>query len=29
MLVECDRTETIFSKPSDVRTENYITGRVG
>ena len=29
MLVECDRTETIFSKPADVRTENYITGRVG
>ncbi|MEZ5321741.1 MAG: phosphate ABC transporter ATP-binding protein PstB [Microthrixaceae bacterium] len=29
MLVECDRTETIFSTPADERTENYITGRVG
>jgi phosphate transport system ATP-binding protein len=28
-LVEFDRTETIFSKPSDERTENYITGRFG
>jgi phosphate transport system ATP-binding protein len=29
MLVEFDRTETIFSNPSDERTENYITGRFG
>jgi len=29
MLVEFDRTETIFSKPTDERTENYITGRFG
>jgi phosphate transport system ATP-binding protein len=29
MLVECDSTATIFSNPSDERTENYITGRVG
>jgi len=29
MLVECDTTAQIFSKPSDERTENYITGRVG
>ena len=29
MLVECDTTATIFSNPSDERTENYITGRVG
>jgi phosphate transport system ATP-binding protein len=28
-LVEFDRTETIFSNPSDERTENYITGRFG
>jgi phosphate transport system ATP-binding protein len=28
-LVEFDRTETIFSNPSDDRTENYITGRFG
>jgi phosphate transport system ATP-binding protein len=28
-LVEFDRTETIFSNPSDQRTENYITGRFG
>jgi phosphate transport system ATP-binding protein len=28
-LVEFDRTETIFSHPSDDRTENYITGRFG
>ncbi len=29
LLVECDDTETIFSAPSDTRTENYITGRFG
>jgi phosphate transport system ATP-binding protein len=28
-LVEFDRTETIFSNPSDERTENYVTGRFG
>jgi phosphate transport system ATP-binding protein len=28
-LVEFDRTEKIFSSPSDDRTENYITGRFG
>jgi phosphate transport system ATP-binding protein len=29
VLVEFDRTQTIFSNPSDARTENYITGRFG
>lgn len=29
ILVEFDRTETIFSNPSDERTENYVTGRFG
>jgi phosphate transport system ATP-binding protein len=29
LLVEFDRTETIFSNPGDERTENYITGRFG
>jgi len=29
LLVEFDRTEQIFSNPSDERTENYITGRFG
>ena len=29
LLVEFDRTEKIFSNPSDERTENYITGRFG
>jgi hypothetical protein len=29
VLVEFDRTEMIFSNPSDERTENYITGRFG
>ena len=29
LLVEFDRTSTIFSNPSDERTENYITGRFG
>ncbi|MGH1490830.1 MAG: phosphate ABC transporter ATP-binding protein PstB [Acidimicrobiales bacterium] len=28
-LVEFDRTERIFSNPSDERTENYVTGRFG
>ncbi len=28
-LVEFDTTETIFTKPSDKRTEDYITGRFG
>jgi phosphate transport system ATP-binding protein len=29
VLVEYDRTEHIFSNPSDSRTENYVTGRFG
>ena len=29
MLVEFDSTNTIFSAPSDERTENYVTGRFG
>jgi phosphate transport system ATP-binding protein len=28
-LVEFDRTEKIFTNPSDKRTEDYITGRFG
>ncbi|MBV8206086.1 MAG: phosphate ABC transporter ATP-binding protein [Acidobacteria bacterium] len=28
-LVEFDKTETIFTKPHDKRTEDYITGRFG
>jgi phosphate transport system ATP-binding protein len=28
-LVEYDRTETIFTKPSERRTEEYVTGRFG
>ena len=28
-LVEFDDTETIFTKPSDQRTEDYVTGRFG
>ena len=28
-LVEFDRTNTIFTSPSDPRTEGYITGRFG
>jgi phosphate transport system ATP-binding protein len=28
-LIEFDRTERIFTKPSDKRTEDYITGRFG
>jgi phosphate transport system ATP-binding protein len=29
VLVEFDRTERMFSNPSDQRTENYVTGRFG
>jgi phosphate transport system ATP-binding protein len=29
VLVEYDRTQTIFTTPSDERTENYVTGRFG
>ena len=29
ILVECDRTEKMFSNPTDERTENYVTGRFG
>ncbi|HVL91572.1 MAG TPA: phosphate ABC transporter ATP-binding protein PstB [Actinomycetota bacterium] len=29
VLVEYDRTETLFTRPSDERTEAYITGRFG
>jgi phosphate transport system ATP-binding protein len=29
LLVECDRTERIFSSPADERTEAYISGRFG
>jgi phosphate transport system ATP-binding protein len=29
ILVEYARTETIFTKPRDERTENYVTGRFG
>jgi phosphate transport system ATP-binding protein len=29
ILVEYDRTTTIFTKPSDQRTEDYVTGRFG
>jgi phosphate transport system ATP-binding protein len=28
-LVEYDKTEKMFTKPSDKRTEDYITGRFG
>ena len=28
-LVEMDETQTIFSNPSDKRTEDYISGRFG
>ena len=28
-LVEIDDTETIFSHPSDPRTDGYVTGRFG
>jgi phosphate transport system ATP-binding protein len=29
ILVEYDKTEKMFSNPSDERTENYVTGRFG
>jgi phosphate transport system ATP-binding protein len=29
MIVEFDRTETVFTNPSDDRTEAYVTGRFG
>ena len=29
MVVEFDRTQTIFTNPSDKRTEDYVTGRFG
>ena len=29
VVVEVDRTETIFTKPADPRTEAYVTGRFG
>ncbi|MGD9796852.1 MAG: phosphate ABC transporter ATP-binding protein, partial [Acidimicrobiia bacterium] len=29
VLVEFDRTDKMFSNPSDERTENYVTGRFG
>ena len=29
MLIELDETGTIFSNPTDERTENYVTGRFG
>jgi phosphate transport system ATP-binding protein len=28
-LIEFDRTEKIFTNPSDKRTEDYVTGRFG
>jgi phosphate transport system ATP-binding protein len=28
-LIEFDRTDTIFTKPSKKRTEDYVTGRFG
>jgi phosphate transport system ATP-binding protein len=27
LLVEFDRTDTIFTSPADKRTEDYVTGR--
>jgi phosphate transport system ATP-binding protein len=29
VLVEFDRTEKIFTSPSDPRTESYVSGRFG
>jgi phosphate transport system ATP-binding protein len=29
VLVEYDATPTIFTKPADKRTEDYVTGRFG
>jgi phosphate transport system ATP-binding protein len=28
-LIEYDETETIFTNPTDQRTEDYVTGKVG
>ena len=28
-IVECDRTSTLFSTPTDERTDDYINGRFG
>jgi len=28
-LIEYDETNTIFTRPSDPRTEDYVTGRYG
>jgi phosphate transport system ATP-binding protein len=28
-LIEFDRTEIIFTRPKDRRTEDYVTGRFG
>jgi phosphate transport system ATP-binding protein len=28
-VIEFDETETIFTRPSDRRTEDYVTGRFG
>lgn len=28
-LIEYDRTSDMLTRPSDIRTENYITGRFG
>ena len=28
-MIECGDTQTLFSTPSDSRTEDYITGRFG
>jgi phosphate transport system ATP-binding protein len=28
-LIEFDKTEKIFTNPSDKRTEDYVTGRFG
>ena len=29
ILVEYDETEKLFTRPSDQRTEDYVTGRFG
>jgi ABC-type phosphate transport system ATPase subunit len=29
LLVEFDRTDTLFTRPADRRTEDYVTGRFG
>jgi phosphate transport system ATP-binding protein len=29
MMIEYDKTDTIFTRPSDQRTEDYVTGRFG